>query len=95
MSASADLPPGLWLFILWNLAGFFLVMVDKRRAGRGEWRIRERTFFLWALFLGATGILIGMQAFRHKTRHGSFVLGVPLLWLVNLVCLYWVLRYAI
>jgi len=74
--------------LIWNLAGFMMVMVDKRRARRDEWRIRERTFFLWALAFGAPGIILGMQVFRHKTRHGPFVVGMPILCLFNIICGY-------
>jgi uncharacterized membrane protein YsdA (DUF1294 family) len=79
-----ELPLGPGLFLLWNLAGFFLVFLDKRRAKRAEWRIRERTFFLWALAFGAAGILAGMYVFRHKTRHLAFSIGMPLIGILNL-----------
>jgi uncharacterized membrane protein YsdA (DUF1294 family) len=72
------------VYVLWNLAVFMLVMIDKRRACRAGRRIRERTFFGLALFFGAAGILLGMYAFHHKTRHMSFVIGIPLLLLLNL-----------
>lgn len=76
--------PWLALYILWNIVGFIMMMMDKRRAGQGRWRIRERTFFLCASAFGAAGILLGMYVFRHKTRHWSFVVGVPVLCLLNL-----------
>ncbi|MGI6093041.1 MAG: DUF1294 domain-containing protein [Negativicutes bacterium] len=76
------------LYILWNLVGFFLVMLDKQRARQNAWRIRERTFFLAAFAFGAVGILIGMQIFRHKTRHWSFKVGIPLLCIFNIIIVY-------
>lgn len=79
-------------YSLWNLAAAFLVYLDKRRARRGQWRISERTFFLWALCFGAAGVLVGMYAFRHKTRHASFVFGIPLLLLLNAACYQFLLR---
>ena len=78
-------PSLLMLYIIWNLAGFIMIMIDKRRARGGERRIRERTFFIWALAFGAVGILFGMHVFHHKTRHRSFVIGMPILCLVNFV----------
>ena len=81
-------PLGLVLYILWNLAGFIIVMFDKRRARRDEWRISEHTFFIWALAFGAGGILLGMYVFRHKTRHWSFVVGMPIICIFNLICGY-------
>ncbi|WP_371381641.1 DUF1294 domain-containing protein [Sporomusa aerivorans] len=72
-------------YLFWNLAAFLLVRLDKRRACKKEWRIRERTFFFIALFFGAAGVLSGMYTYRHKTRHWSFILGIPVLFLVNLI----------
>ena len=77
---------GLLVYVFWNIAGFALIMVDKRRAKRGEWRIKERTFFLCALAFAAPGILLGVHVFRHKTRHWAFRIGMPLLCIFNLVC---------
>lgn len=60
-----------------NLVEFALMGWDKRRARRGEWRVRERTFFLLALLGGALGGIVGMQVFRHKTKHWYFRYGLP------------------
>lgn len=80
--------PGLVLYILWNVVAFIMVTLDKRWARRNQWRIRERTFFLWALAFGAVGILLGMYVFRHKTRHWPFVVGMPIICILNLICGY-------
>ena len=45
---------------------------DKKRAKRGEWRIRESVLFALGFFGGALGALIGMSIFRHKTKHWYF-----------------------
>ncbi|MDD4601038.1 MAG: DUF1294 domain-containing protein [Negativicutes bacterium] len=67
-----------------------LVIVDKHRAKSGKWRISEQTFFLIALAFGAAGILIGMYAFRHKTRHLYFVVGIPMVLIINLALVYFI-----
>ena len=66
----------VWLGLM-NLAAFVAMGVDKRRAKRDAWRIRERTLFLLALFGGSVGAIAGMQIFHHKTRHWYFVIGMP------------------
>lgn len=66
----------LWVLAL-SLADFALMGVDKRRAKRGAWRVKERTFFLLALLGGSPGALLGMWTFRHKTRHWYFKFGLP------------------
>ena len=65
-----------WLGVI-NLAAFAAMGMDKRRAKRGTWRIRERTLFLLALFGGSAGAIAGMWLFHHKTRHWYFVVGMP------------------
>jgi uncharacterized membrane protein YsdA (DUF1294 family) len=71
------------VFILYNIGTFALYGADKRRAERGEWRIRERTLLLVAALLGAPGALLGMLLFRHKTRHTLFRILVPLFCLLQ------------
>jgi len=74
--------------VIWNLAAFCMVALDKDRAKKKKMRIRERTIFLWALCLGAVGVWAGMYTFRHKTQHKSFVIGIPLLIIINIASVY-------
>ena len=53
--------------------------IDKQRAIKQEWRIRESTLFILAFLGGAIGGVLGMYLFRHKTKHNSFAFGFPLL----------------
>lgn len=68
------------------------MMQDKEYAQRNAWRIPERTFLLCSLFLGAAGVFLGMYVFRHKTRHLTFVIGIPILFLINLAFFYFLWR---
>lgn len=73
------------LFLLFmNILGFVLMFSDKRRARRGDWRIRERTLFLTAVFGGSLGSILGMWLFHHKTKRWYFVLGMPLILFLQL-----------
>ena len=82
-----------WLF-LWVLAAsildFVLMAVDKRRAKRGAWRVKERTFFLVALAGGSPGAILGMWIFRHKTRHWYFKYGLPAILFAQLALILWI-----
>lgn len=60
-----------------NVIGFILMGIDKQRAQKNKWRIRERTLFFVAIIGGSIGSLLGMQIFRHKTKHKSFTIGIP------------------
>lgn len=70
-----------------NLVGFLLMGIDKGRAKLGRWRIRERTLFLVALLGGSVGSLTGMFLFRHKTKHFSFLVGMPAILLIQIALL--------
>ena len=71
--------------ILINLIAFFLMGIDKRKARTGAWRIPEKTLFLSSILGGSIGAIAGMQLFRHKTRHQSFVVGMPAILLVQIL----------
>ena len=83
-----DVPTWLVLYGLWNLVTFFTVGADKHFARKRARRVRERTFFGIALLFGAVGVLIGMYVYRHKTLHKSFVIGIPMMLMINFICLY-------
>lgn len=71
-----------------NIVAFILCGVDKRRAKRKQWRISESTLLVSGLLGGCFGMLIGMQLFRHKTKHLKFKIIVPIeciLWAVVLI----------
>ena len=77
-------------FSCMSVAAFVIYGVDKSRAKRNQWRIKE-SVLLWMSFLGgAVGALFGMQVFRHKTKHRyfGFVGFLGLVWQAALaVCL--------
>ena len=73
-----------------NLWAFGLMGFDKGRAKRrGARRVRERTLFLSALLGGSLGALLGMWAFRHKTKHWYFVWGLPAILLAQIGLAIW------
>lgn len=71
-----------WMII--NIVAFFLMGIDKKKARTGAWRIPEKTLFLSAILGGSIGSICGMQLFRHKTKHKSFVIGMPAILVVQM-----------
>lgn len=65
--------------LLINAAAFLLMLADKYKAKKHLWRIPEATLLTAAALGGSLGAWIGMYAVRHKTRHLKFVIGVPLI----------------
>ncbi|WLV24591.1 DUF1294 domain-containing protein [Aciduricibacillus chroicocephali] len=53
--------------------------LDKQRAINHKYRIPEKNLWIVALIGGAVGTTLGMNRFRHKTKHISFKLGFPFL----------------
>ena len=69
----------LYYLLIINAAGLALMLVDKWKARKNRWRVRESTLLLIAALGGSVGSLAGMYLFRHKTRHLKFTLGIPLI----------------
>lgn len=73
------------VYLIINIIGVVLMKVDKQRAIKHKYRIPEKTLWLTALCGGAVGTTIGMQIFRHKTKHLSFKIGFPFLAVVEVI----------
>lgn len=83
----------VWLIVI-NLVGFIQMYVDKRRAKKDKWRIPEKQLFLVALIGGSVGSILGMQMFRHKTKHKSFVIGMPAILILQIIAVI-AIRYSL
>ena len=79
-------------FIAVNLTGFVLMGIDKYKAKKRAFRIPEATLFIIAIIGGSIGSIIGMYAFRHKTRHRSFVYGMPFILIIQIALIVAVLN---
>ena len=71
----------IYLLVI-NLATFLVFGLDKWKAKRKEAkesvrRVPEKTLFLLSALGGSIGALLGMKAWRHKTKHNSFRFGIP------------------
>lgn len=71
--------------LTWNAIVFFTMRIDKQRARKGQWRISEANLLFKGLALGAIGLYAGMKVFHHKTSHLKFVIGAPLLIVINVI----------
>lgn len=74
--------------IIINLLSFITVAYDKRQAKHHRWRVPESRFFFLAILGGAIGVYLGMNFFRHKTKHTLFIYGIPSILLLNLLMFY-------
>lgn len=70
--------------IVMNLLGFLVMGIDKYKAKKQAWRVPESTLFILAIIGGSLGSIVGMYAFRHKTRHWYFVYGLPFIFVLQI-----------
>lgn len=76
----------IYLIII-NLIGFLIMYIDKQKAKKGNWRIPEKTIFLVTLLGGGIGTISGMYAFRHKTQKMNFVIGLPVITILEIIAI--------
>jgi len=67
-----------------NVATFITYGIDKLKAKRSKWRIREASLLLLAVLGGSIGALLGMKVWHHKTMHKKFKYGVPAILIVQM-----------
>lgn len=77
--------------IVINMITMLMMAYDKSQARKGGRRVRERTLFILSALGGAIGALLGMRIWRHKTKHVSFVVGIPLIVVIQGIALYWLI----
>ena len=67
-----------------NVATFFTYGLDKWKAKKAKWRIRETALLTLAVLGGSIGAWLGMKVWHHKTMHKKFKYGIPLILLVQI-----------
>lgn len=75
-----------------NLLALILTVSDKLKAVKHRYRISEFTLMLVAALGGSVTMYITMLVIRHKTRHLKFMLGIPLIFLIQLVIVFFLWR---
>ena len=77
--------------IIVNAVAFLLMLIDKVKAKKNRWRIKESTLMLWAAIGGSIGALAGMYTFRHKTLHRKFTIGIPAILVLQIAAVLFIL----
>lgn len=72
-------------FILINIIGFLVMLIDKKKAEKGKWRIQEKTIFIITALGGGIGTITGMYVFHHKTKKLQFTIGLPTITILEIV----------
>lgn len=83
----------LWVYLLIiNVVTLYIYGIDKFKAKRNAWRIKESTLLAMAVLGGSVGALLGIQIFRHKTQKLKFKIGVPVIFLIQILACYYIWR---
>lgn len=77
----------LYLIVV-NLITFFNFILDKKKSREEMWRIPESQLLFLSLIGGSLGGIIAMILVRHKTKKTKFIIGMPILLLLNIYVFY-------
>jgi uncharacterized membrane protein YsdA (DUF1294 family) len=86
-----DLPVYLAWVIGLSVCTFAIYGFDKRQAIAGGGRVPEAVLHGLALLGGFPGGWAGRAAFRHKTRHASFLFVLVIATVIHIVIGFWLL----
>ena len=70
----------IWYLVGINLLSFFVYGIDKYLAVKNKYRISEYNLFMFSIFGGSIGSILGMKTFHHKTKKLVF-------WIINIISL--------
>ena len=76
-----------------NFLAFILYFIDKQKAKRKLWRIKESVLLGVGFFGGAIGALSAMHVFRHKTQHYYFYIVNFLGLIVDAGILFFIIKF--
>lgn len=74
--------------VLINLISFILFFIDKQKAKKDKWRIKERTLHISSFLGGVLGSITAMILFHHKTKKRGFVAITALALIFNIYVMY-------
>ncbi len=72
-----------------NVATFLTYGLDKWKAKRSKWRIREAALLMLAVLGGSIGAWLGMKVLHHKTQHKKFKYGIPAIIIVQAIIIWY------
>ena len=82
-------------FLTVNILSVLVCVYDKNSAKRGKWRVPEKTLFLLSFLGGAPFMFATMRIIHHKTRHKRFMLGLPLIIILQLAIFFYIINLTI
>ena len=75
----------VYYLIIINIVTFLVYGIDKWKARKTMWRIREASLLMLAVLGGSIGAWLGMKVWHHKTMHKKFKYGVPAILIIQII----------
>ena len=79
-----------WLILFGYIAVISLISIivciyDKKISKKNNVKLRipEKSLFLWSAAGGSLAMYITMKLIRHKTKHPSFMIGIPVIFILQ------------
>ena len=72
-------------FVIISIISFFVCVYDKKisKKNRVELRIPEKVLLILSAIGGSVAMFITMLIIRHKTKHIKFMLGIPVIMILQ------------
>lgn len=70
---------------------------DKKISKRNKvsLRIPEKTLLILSALGGSVAMFVCMQLIRHKTKHAKFMIGIPLIFILQCAAVYMLFHFGI
>ena len=81
--------------VIVSIISVIVTAMDKIRAINSGRRIPELLFFLLAALGGSVMMLIMMLLIRHKTKHKKFMIGIPIIIVLQIIAVYCLARMGV
>ncbi|MCQ2513714.1 MAG: DUF1294 domain-containing protein [Ruminococcus sp.] len=89
-----NLPLKIFLIymIVINFIAIIVTIHDKKSAMKNKWRVPERTLLIVSGLGGSVMMFFTMKVIRHKTKHLKFMLGIPIIFILQCVLIFYLWR---
>jgi uncharacterized membrane protein YsdA (DUF1294 family) len=74
----------IYYLVIINIVTFLVYGIDKWKARKAMWRVREASLLMLAVLGGSIGAWLVMKVWHHKTQHKKFRYGIPAIIIIQL-----------
>ncbi len=86
--------PILLYFLIVSGISFLLVVYDKIAAKKlTEYRIPEKILLMFSVIGGSVAMYLTMRLIRHKTLHKKFMIGIPVIFFLQIAAAFLIWYY--